>query len=95
MDNSLKPEKVKIQGMGQGSYEDRRSALLTCIKKFLGHTEKWYADVMTLNHVCARKTTLEIIRHLVSDGQIHDNKVGNSFHSYSIIHFTENKEIML
>jgi hypothetical protein len=89
-----KPEDVKITeirdrrqvSLENEVYENRKWALLNCIRQYPGHTEKWYADVMTLNHICARKTTLGIINDLVSGGSIKDDKIGNSFHSYTINH---------
>ena len=83
--NSIKPRDVKIP-IGAATSEDRKSILIHCIKEYPGHTENWYADVMTLNHICSRKTTLGIIHQLYSDGFIKDQKVGNSFHSYFINH---------
>lgn len=89
----LKPEDVKITETEehdkiseQQMHEKRQWAILDCIRQYPGHTEKWYADIMTLNHICARKTTLGIIKDLVSCGSINDDKIGNSFHSYVINH---------
>jgi hypothetical protein len=94
VNNSIKPDSVKIHEKGNGTYDSKMSALIDCIKQYPGQTEKWYADVMTSNSICARKTTLQIIRNLVHDGIINDNKIGNSFHRYVINHDSEYVEFV-
>lgn len=90
VDNSEKPQDAYLYYKPLHlDYENRRKAILECIRKYPHHTEKWISDVMNLHHICSRKTTKGIIKDLLSDNQIEDKKVGNSFHCYNVNHKDE------
>ena len=90
MDNSERPQDAYLYFKPTNlPYDNRRKAILECIRRYPHHTEKWIADVMTLNRICSRKTTKGVIKDLLSDRQIEDKKMGNSFHCYNVNHEDE------